>query len=159
MVTVLTAVITNHPQDITVCVNKYANIPCGFTGADPDETNWHILKWDGNGGIASFDTVSVTEINRNTTDGLVWVPDQHNGNNSCLIVGPVTKADNCSTYQCNLNDTTFSNVGTLTVLGEFTVYITKQYNDVLFAPSLFINPLTQRYITILLVCSCTAWLP
>ena len=121
----LAVVITNGPQDTTVCVNQYANIQCGFTGADPNLVvpNWTIIKRDRNGTVVSNDTVNGTEINR-FNNGLKWKPDLANPNNSLLRVGPVGSTDNQSSYQCSFvqsNDTTYSSVAMLTVLGEFSV--------------------------------------
>ena len=115
----------NSPQDITVCVNHFANIPCGFTGADPNLVmpNWTIIESDRNGVVISNDTVNGTEINR-INDGLEWIPYLVNPNNSVLGVGPVDDTDNQSSYQCSFvqsNDTTYSNVAILTMLSDFTV--------------------------------------
>ena len=120
----LAVVITNSPQDTTVCAYQYANIPCGFTGADPNLVvpNWIIIKRDRNGAVINV-TVNGTEINR-IDDGLEWIPDLANPNNSVLRVGPVDSTDNQSSYQCSFvqsNDTTYSSVAILTVLGEFSV--------------------------------------
>ena len=117
----LAVVITNGPQDITVCVNQFANIQCGFNGADPNLVvpNWTIIKRDRNGAVIN-DTVNGTEISRIDE----WIPDLVNPNNSVLRVGPVDSTDNQSSYQCSFvqsNDTTYSSVAILTVLGEFSV--------------------------------------
>ena len=118
-------VITNGPQDTTVCAYQYAKIPCGFTGADPNLVvpNWTIIKRDRNGTVVSNYSVNGTEINR-FNDGLKWKPNLANPNNSVLRVGPVDGTDNQSSYQCSFvlsNDTTYSNVAMLTVLSEFSV--------------------------------------
>jgi len=114
--------ITNGPQDTTVCTNFVAFCPCGFTGVDPIFVipNWRIIKRR-NGMVASNEIISGTEINSNTTDGLQWIPDPFYGNNSVLMVGPVGRADDQSSYQCIfelLGSNISSDVGTLTVLGE-----------------------------------------
>ena len=96
-------VITNHPQDITVCVNQFVNIPCGFTGADPNLVvpNWTIIKRDRNEVVISNDTVNETEIDR-INDGLEWIPYLANASNSVLRVGPVVRTDNQSSFQCSI---------------------------------------------------------
>ena len=116
-------VITNGPQNTTVCVNQFANIQCGFNGADPVVTvpNWHIIKRNSNGAIIFDETISGTEIIRDTDDGLEWIADQMNPNNSVLRVGPVGRNDDQSSYQCifaTLVDNIPSEMGMLTVLGE-----------------------------------------
>ncbi|XP_065916197.1 uncharacterized protein [Dysidea avara] len=115
-------IITNGPQDTTVCVNQFVNFTCGFTEADPNLVvpNWHIIERNRNGVIVSDETISGTEINRDTNDGLEWIADPLNGNNSVLRVGPVSETDDQSSYQCIfavLNDNVESDMGTLTVLG------------------------------------------
>jgi len=56
-----------------------------------------------------------------STDGLEWIPDLTNPNNSVLRIGPVDETDNQSSYQWTLlSGTVVSEVGTLTVLGEDT---------------------------------------
>ena len=116
-------IITNGPQDTTVCVNQFVNFSCGFTGADPNMVvpNWHIIKRNRNGVVVSDETVSGTEIIRDTNDGLEWIADPLNGNNSLLRVGPVDRTDDRSSYQCIFalrNDNVESDMGTLTVLGK-----------------------------------------
>ena len=112
-------VITNGPQDTTVCVNQYAYIPCGFTGADPNllVPSWTIQMTNRNGMTETFHTP------HNILVGLEWIPDSHNGSNSALRVGPVEKADNQSTYQCFFQiGNVHSSVGTLTVLSELPMW-------------------------------------
>ena len=116
-------IITNGPQNTTVCVNQFVNFTCGFTEADPNLVvpNWHIIERNRNGVIVSNETISGTEINRDTNDGLEWIADPLNGNNSVLRVGPVSETDDQSSYQCIfaiLNDNVESDMGTLTVLSE-----------------------------------------
>ena len=114
--------ITNSPQDTTVCINQVANCTCGFTGADPNFVpNWHIIKRNRSGVIVSDQTISGFQIIINTNDGLEWIPDLLNGNNSVLRIGPVDKADDQSSYQCSFalsNRVIESTIGTLTVFGK-----------------------------------------
>ena len=110
--------ITNGPQDTTVCINQVANCTCGFTGADPNLVvpNWNIIKRNRKGAIVTNETVSGSEIFRSTNDGLEWIADPLNGNNSVLRVGP-----DQSSYQCFivlLNGIIENSIGTLTVVGK-----------------------------------------
>ncbi|XP_065916306.1 uncharacterized protein [Dysidea avara] len=112
--------ITNGPQDTTVCINQVANCTCGFTGADPNFVvpNWRIIKRR-DGEVVSDETISGSEIIAYTNDGMEWIPDLLNGNNSVLRVGPVNGTYNQSSYQCSfasLNRIIESSIGTLTVL-------------------------------------------
>ena len=114
--------ITNGPQDTTVCINQVANCTCGFTGADPNFVvpNWRIIKRR-DGEVVSDETISGSEIIAYTNDGMEWIPDLLNGNNSVLRVGPVNGTYNQSSYQCSfasLNRIIESSIGTLTVLGK-----------------------------------------
>jgi len=112
-------IITKGPQNTTVCVNQFASISCGFTGADPNlkSPTWHITKRKnvGIGRIFFPETISI-EPDSNI-DGLKWIIDPLNGNNSVLRVGPVDSADDQSSYWCDV-DNIKSSVGTLTVLSE-----------------------------------------
>ena len=106
-----------------MCTNQLANCTCGFVGADPNLVvpDWRIIKRNSNGVVVSNEVISGTEIIRNTIDGLEWIPDLANPNNSVLRVGPVDGTDNQSSYQCIitiLSGSVVSKVGTLTVLGE-----------------------------------------
>ena len=58
-------------------------------------------------------------------NGLQWSPDltsgDNNASNSKLLVGPVNKTHNQSSYQCIIRSTSgnlVSSVGTLTVVGK-----------------------------------------
>ncbi|XP_065916547.1 uncharacterized protein [Dysidea avara] len=109
-------IITNGPQDTTVCVNQFASISCGFTGADPNLVvpNWHIMKRTKTGAYKFYrETISVGSDSN--IDGLKWIADPLNGNNSVLRVGPVDKADDQSSYQCSFGSVD-SSIGVLTVL-------------------------------------------
>ena len=124
--------ITNGPQDTTVCINQVTNCTCGFTGADPNFVpNWRIIKRNRNGVIVSNEIISGSEIITNTNDGLEWIVDPLNGNNSVLRVGPVDGTDNQSSYQCSfalLNRIIESSIGTLTVVGKLDSGIDQSVN-------------------------------
>ena len=114
--------ITNGPQDTTVCINQVVNCTCGFTGADPNlfVPNWNIIKRR-DGVAVSNETISGFQIISDTNDGLEWIADLRNGNNSVLRVGPVSETDDQSSYQCSFalsNEIIESSIGTLTVLGK-----------------------------------------
>jgi len=94
--------ITNGPQDTVVCTNHLANCTCGFVGADPNTAvpDWRIIKRNSNGVVVSNAVISGGHIIINTNDGLEWIPDLANPNNSVLRVGPVDETDNQSVYIC-----------------------------------------------------------
>jgi len=111
-------IITNGPQNTTVCVNQLASISCGFTGADSylELPRWHITKKRNVGAHRLYhETFSIKYDS--DIDGLEWISDPLNRNNSVLKVGPVDMADDQSTYWCSFYNAG-SSVGTLTVLSE-----------------------------------------
>ena len=120
--------ITNGPQDTTVCMNDMAECYCGFTGIDPNFVvpNWRIIFRSDNGSIVSNDTIAGSDISNERINGLQWVPDltsgDNNATNSKLLVGPVNMTHNQSSYQCifrgNENAHIISSVGTITVVGK-----------------------------------------
>ena len=110
-------------------MNDIATIDCGYTGADPNIVvpNWKISLRSDNGSIISNDTVDGFTIINKSRNGLQWIPDltsgDNNSPNSKLLVGPVNKTHNQSSYQCiiqTLNSTVNSSVGTITVAGKIT---------------------------------------
>jgi len=109
-----------------VCTNQLADCACGFVGVDPNFAvpDWRIIKRNRSGVVVSNVTINGGNIIRNTIDGLEWIPDLANPNNSVLRVGPVDETDNQSSYQCILISifigTVSSTMGILTVLGEVT---------------------------------------
>ena len=113
-----------------MCTNQLVNCTCGFVGGDPNFVvpDWRIIKRNSNGVVVSDEVISGSDIIRDTTDGLQWIFDLANPNNSALRVGPVDGTDNQSSYQCIigtiLSGTVVSEVGTLTVLGEKVKYST-----------------------------------
>ena len=127
-------IITNGPQDTTVCINQVINCTCGFTGANPYSVvpSWRIIKRNRNGVIVSNQTISGIDIIFSTNDGLEWIVDSLNGNNSVLRVGPVDGTDDHSSYQCIfalLNRVIESTIGTLTVFGKLDLCIDQSVNE------------------------------
>ena len=121
-------IITNGPQDTTVCMNVMADCYCGFTGTDPNFVNpdWRIIFRSDDGSIVSNDTIAGSDISNERINGLQWVPDltsgDNNATNSKLLVGPVNMTHNQSSYQCifarGQGGSITSSVGTMTVLGK-----------------------------------------
>ena len=129
-------IITNGPQNTTICVNQFVNISCGFTGADPnlEVPTWRIIKRNRNGAIIDDGFIAGIRQHNNTwsiIQGLEWIVDPLNGNNNMLRVGPVTRADDQTYYQCAFGDVN-SSIGTLTVLSELLQWI-------LFQPRLLLG--------------------
>ena len=111
-----------------MCMNTIAECDCGFTGVNPYTTvpNWRVIFRNDDGGIISNVTHAGIDIARRHINGLQWLPDQTSGENnspnSKLLVGPVNKTHNQSSYQCDIfvsngNDV-ISSVGTMTVVGK-----------------------------------------
>ena len=108
-----------------MCTNQLVDCTCGFVGAGANFVvpDWLIIRRNSNGVVVSNEIINGGDIIRDTTDGLEWIPDLANPNNSVLRVGPVDETDNQSSYQCIftiLSGSVVSKVGTLTVLGEMT---------------------------------------
>ena len=106
-----------------MCINQVVNCTCGFTGGDPNFVVpiWRIIKRR-NGVVVSNEAINGRDI-IDTTDGLEWIPDLLNGNNSVLRVGPVNRTDNQSSYQCIFapvkgENSIESSIGTLTAIGK-----------------------------------------
>ena len=99
-------------------------INCGFHGADPDTVvpDWRITKRSDNGSIVSNVSLSGQDIMLNTFSGLNWVPDLDSGRDSKLMIGPINKTHNQSSYQYSimteLGTTVTSDVGIITVVGK-----------------------------------------
>ena len=101
----------------------HCNYACGFVGVSANlvEAYWRIIRRNRNGVVVSNEVISGTEIITDTDNGLQWIPDLANPNNSVLRVGPVDETDNQLSYQCIfilLKGNVITAVGTLTVLGE-----------------------------------------
>ena len=109
-----------------MCMNALAGFDCGFTGTDPNSVfpRWRIVVRSDDGNIISNDTVDGGDIIRQV-NGLQWLPDLNSGvnnsPNSKLLVGPVNKAHNQSSYQCiirTITDSVTSSIGTMTIVGK-----------------------------------------
>ena len=126
---ILGLIITNGPQNTTVCMNAMAECDCGFTGINPKYfvPDWRIIFRSDDGSIISNNTYNRDDIIR--LNGLQWIPDitsgDNNGTNSKLLVGPVNMTHNQSSYQCiftrGQGDSIISSVGTMTVVGKTTI--------------------------------------
>ena len=119
--------ITNGPQDTTVCMNTIAECDCGFSGASPHTTvpSWRIILRNDDGSVVSNVTHNGFGIIDEHINGLQWSPDQNSGDNNApnskLLVGPVNKTHNQSSYQCifvTTRGSIISSVGTITVVGK-----------------------------------------
>ena len=127
-------VITNPPQDATVCVNDITKCTCGYDGVNPTETipDWIIVTKSSDGTVIKNRTIGGREIIANRHAGLRWLIGQINTTsapNSGLLIGPVDFTHNQSSYQCVFtinqsvngslqSQTVRSNMGTLTVVGK-----------------------------------------
>ncbi|XP_065909977.1 uncharacterized protein [Dysidea avara] len=127
--------INKGPNNVTECLIKEKQplsiqMPCGFTGAPPNTAlpNWRIISRAEDGSVISDVTRNATDINNNLGDKLLWVPDLTNPDvnssiNSVLLIGPVDKSYNQSSYQCSflLDDQPIikSNLGTITLFDAF----------------------------------------
>ena len=115
--------ITNGPQDTTVCINAIGECDCGFTGVSPDIVvpSWRIILRNDDGSVVSNVTHHGLDILHGHINGLQWLPDLTNATNSKLLVGPVNKTHNQSSYQCiftALSGSVISSVGTVTVISK-----------------------------------------
>ena len=123
-------IITNGPQDTTVCMNAMAECNCGFTGINPNFVvpSWRIVFRSDDGSVISNDTIDGFDIVIRLINGLQWVPDlasgDNNSPNSKLLIGPVNTTHNQSSYQCLfalVSGSVVSSVGTITVVGKTTI--------------------------------------
>ena len=124
---ILGLIITNGPQDTTVCMNAMAECDCRFTGIDPSLAvpSWRIVFRSDDGSFISNDSINGLEVLNRLINGLQWLPDltsgDNNGTNSKLLVGPVNMTHNQSSYQCIfaiVSGSAVSSVGTMTVVGK-----------------------------------------
>ena len=111
-------------------MNVMAECYCGFTGGNPLYLlpNWSIVFRSYNGSIISNDTIDGVDIALRLINDLQWLPDltsgHNNGTNSKLLVGPVNKTHNQSSYQCafqGIGGLVISSVGTMTIVGKITI--------------------------------------
>ena len=67
-------VITNPPQDTTMCINDMVECTCGFNGADPllSIPDWTIVIRASNGSLMSNRTFDGREIVTNRHAGFKW---------------------------------------------------------------------------------------
>jgi len=114
--------ITNDPMDTTVCNGGFANISCGFSGANIMPTDvlpeWRVITrhFDGSvNGNSTYDSANLL------VNDLEWIPDVNNSDNSYLRVGRVNMTHNQSSYQCIIHyagePDRISSTGTVTVIG------------------------------------------
>ena len=104
-------------------MNAIAECDCGFTGASPFTAvpGWRIILRDDDGSVVSNVIHNGIDIVNRHINGLQWSPDLTNASNSKLLVGPVNKTHNQSSYQCifaTLSGSVISSVGTLTVVSK-----------------------------------------
>ena len=120
-------IISNGPQNTTMCMNAVGECDCGFSGASPYTTipSWRIILRNDDGSVVSNVTHNGIDITNGHIDGLQWSPDITTGGNdspnSKLLVGPVNKTHNQSSYQCTfltISGLVISSVGTMTVVGR-----------------------------------------
>ena len=106
-----------------------AECDCGFTGTDPRILfpDWQIIIRSDNGNIVSNNSIDGRDIVHGLINHLQWVPDvpSETNYNSKVLVGPVNKTHNQSSYQWlfGSNVETSSIVGTMTVVGKTTITI------------------------------------
>ena len=111
-------------MNTTACANQNASFFCGFTGVDPLLLilNWNIIWRNISGSIIHERRYSVYTINVDSNNGLKWVPDFNNSNNSRLVIDSVSKVYNQSSFQCIIpstdGDSIVSTTGFLTVAGK-----------------------------------------
>ena len=110
-----------------MCMNAIAECDCGFSGASPHTTvpSWRIILRNDDGSVVSNVTHNGIDIAHGHINGLQWLPDEASGDNSApnskLLVGPVNKTHNQSSYQCvipTINSPVISSVGTMTIMGK-----------------------------------------
>lgn len=111
-------------MNTTACNHQNASFFCGFTGANPLYLifNWSITWRDGSDNIIYTRNYSVFTINQDPNNGLQWVPDFNNSENSKLVVNSVNEMYNWSSFQCIIpsvdgNDIA-STIGFLLVAGK-----------------------------------------
>ena len=121
--------ITKGPQDTTVCMNDKAECLCGFTGDNNFLVpSWRVVLRNDDGNVISNVTHTALDISTGHISGLQWSPDlisgDNNAPNSKLLVGPVNKTHNQSSYQCSFISAdgqrviSSSRVGTMTIVGK-----------------------------------------
>ena len=122
--------IVNGPTDIIVRTGAIGIMPCGFVNESINiQPVWNIITRSNDGSVISNVTISSNQINSDNNNGnsdhLVYEPDvtsgPNNATNNRLLVGPVDKTHNQSSYQCifdlALMDV-ISSIGTIAVAGK-----------------------------------------
>ena len=94
--------IVRGPTNTTACMHQNASFFCGFTGVNPLYLvlNWSIIWRDESGSVTYARNYSVFTINRDTNNGLEWIPDLNNSTNSKLVINSVNEIYNWSSFQC-----------------------------------------------------------
>ena len=121
-------------------MNAVGECDCGFSGVSPHTTvpSWRIILRNDDGSVVSNVTHNGFDIIHGHINGLQWSPDitsgENTSTNSKLLVGPVNKTHNQSSYQCiftTLNGSVISSVGTMTVVGRTNCYYSNTWIIVL----------------------------
>ena len=111
-------------MNTTVCANQNASFFCGFTGVNRLHLIliWNIIWRNASGSIIDERSYSVHAINVDSNNGLKWLPDFNNSNNSRLVIDSVNKLYNQSSFQCIIpsadGNSIVSTTGFLTVAGK-----------------------------------------
>ena len=111
-------------MNTTACANQNASFFCGFTGVNPLHLilNWNIIWRNTSGSIILDKSYTVHMINADPNNGLEWVPDFNNSNNSKLVIDSVNTMYNQSSFQCIIpfadGNKIVSTIGYLTVAGK-----------------------------------------
>jgi len=103
-------VITNPPQNATVCAGDDVNITCGYTYSTPLFPIWVI-------GEQSYTRREITLSSEYDS------PSVNNSEDTLLTVYSVSILNNQTTFQCHFQLLTTSSYGTLTVMGELFSYL------------------------------------
>ena len=112
-------------------MHAIAECDCGFSGATPVTTlpSWRIILRNDDGSVVSNVTHNRIDIVHRHINGLQWSPDltseENTSPNSKLLVDPVNKIHNQSSYQCIIPTTRgsiISSVGTIKVVGKTYLY-------------------------------------
>ena len=117
--------ITNGPKNVTVCIGDKTEMSCEVNSSSNIKPKWRIIKRDDSGDIISNETFSQINISNDPTDGLRWKKKSSN-NDFSLIVGPVDKTYNSTSYQCIFASIT-STFGTITVIGAYVCLYVRMY--------------------------------
>ena len=105
-------VITNPPQNETVCVGEEVNITCGYTFIVSLAPVWLINE-------RTFSVVDIKDSDSYNS------PVVANMTDTVLTVTSITGSLNATTFQCEftVQPTLLSSIGTLTVYGKIFVHL------------------------------------